>query len=142
MVRRMDGKSECKVGLNGRIAKNMRRYCIFFQEEDGIRDLVRSRGLGDVYKRQAKGRAGLIGTLLGGMYKLARDHEKARLREQTKHEMGQHMANAKQKPETAHDSLQLERDTESHIIDKDLPILSTEKKLKKAAQAFGDYMNG
>ena len=28
------------------------RYCFFFQAEDGIRDLVRSRGLGDVYKRQ------------------------------------------------------------------------------------------
>ena len=26
----------------------------FFQAEDGIRDLVRSRGLGDVYKRQPK----------------------------------------------------------------------------------------
>ena len=25
---------------------------VFFQAEDGIRDLVRSRGLGDVYKRQ------------------------------------------------------------------------------------------
>ena len=25
-----------------------------FQAEDGIRDLVRSRGLGDVYKRQGK----------------------------------------------------------------------------------------
>ena len=25
---------------------------LFFQAEDGIRDLVRSRGLGDVYKRQ------------------------------------------------------------------------------------------
>ena len=37
-----------------------RDYCVFFffllfvffQAEDGIRDLVRSRGLGDVYKRQ------------------------------------------------------------------------------------------
>ena len=27
----------------------------FFQAEDGIRDLVRSRGLGDVYKRQRSG---------------------------------------------------------------------------------------
>ena len=27
-----------------------------FQAEDGIRDLVRSRGLGDVYKRQKQGR--------------------------------------------------------------------------------------
>ena len=29
--------------------------CFFFQAEDGIRDLVRSRGLGDVYKRQPDG---------------------------------------------------------------------------------------
>ena len=28
----------------------------FFQAEDGIRDLVRSRGLGDVYKRQDRSR--------------------------------------------------------------------------------------
>ena len=28
------------------------RSVFFFQAEDGIRDLVRSRGLGDVYKRQ------------------------------------------------------------------------------------------
>ena len=28
------------------------RVIFFFQAEDGIRDLVRSRGLGDVYKRQ------------------------------------------------------------------------------------------
>ena len=34
---------------------NVRICCFFFffQAEDGIRDLVRSRGLGDVYKRQA-----------------------------------------------------------------------------------------
>ena len=30
--------------------------CFVFQAEDGIRDLVRSRGLGDVYKRQGPGR--------------------------------------------------------------------------------------
>ena len=29
-------------------------YFFFFQAEDGIRDLVRSHGLGDVYKRQGK----------------------------------------------------------------------------------------
>mgnify|MGYP003381492893 CR=1 FL=1 len=29
-----------------------------FQAEDGIRDLVRSRGLGDVYKRQLLAHAG------------------------------------------------------------------------------------
>ena len=31
--------------------------CFFFQAEDGIRDLVRSRGLGDVYKRQVMDQA-------------------------------------------------------------------------------------
>ena len=31
-------------------------FFFFFQAEDGIRDLVRSRGLGDVYKRQGPGR--------------------------------------------------------------------------------------
>ena len=30
----------------------------FFQAEDGIRDLVRSRGLGDVYKRQPAAETG------------------------------------------------------------------------------------
>ena len=32
-----------------------RWFClVFFQAEDGIRDLVRSRGFGDVYKRQER----------------------------------------------------------------------------------------
>ena len=34
----------------------------FVQAEDGIRDLVRSRGLGDVYKRQAASKAWKICT--------------------------------------------------------------------------------
>ena len=42
----------------------------FFRAEDGIRDLVRSRGLGDVYKRQIVvllyGAALLIGAFTGG----------------------------------------------------------------------------
>ena len=38
----------------------------FFQAEDGIRDLVRSRGLGDVYKRQAEGEP-LSHAIVGGL---------------------------------------------------------------------------
>ena len=34
-------------------------YIFFFQAEDGIRNRVRSRGLGDVYKRQAQVRRSL-----------------------------------------------------------------------------------
>ena len=56
----MSGSSRC--GCGG---------CFFFQAEDGIRDLVRSRGLGDVYKRQgqrfsfaAARRGGIVGLCL------------------------------------------------------------------------------
>ena len=38
--------------LNSTICRAIRCGIFFFQAEDGIRDLVRSRGLGDVYKRQ------------------------------------------------------------------------------------------
>ena len=45
--------------------------CVFFfQAEDGIRDLVRSRGLGDVYKRQDRDsgvRAGQISYRKAGL---------------------------------------------------------------------------
>ena len=35
------------------VVSDLTVICLFFfQAEDGIRDLVRSRGLGDVYKRQ------------------------------------------------------------------------------------------
>ena len=38
------------------VTKSIKGYSVdgifFFQAEGGIRDLVRSRGLGDVYKRQ------------------------------------------------------------------------------------------
>ena len=36
---------------------------VFFQAEDGIRALVRSRGLGDVYKRQVTSRVRLLRAL-------------------------------------------------------------------------------
>ena len=41
-------------------------FFFFFQAEDGIRDLVRSRGLGDVYKRQGLSIIGADGSLLAG----------------------------------------------------------------------------
>ena len=40
------------------------RCVFFFQAEDGIRDLVRSRGLGDVYKRQEQGPGEVLSRLL------------------------------------------------------------------------------
>ena len=44
-----DGQSlSCSIG----VVQDLLAFVFFFQAEDGIRDLVRSRGLGDVYKRQ------------------------------------------------------------------------------------------
>ncbi len=40
----------CGLSLSGGMLQSS--VIFFFQAEDGIRDLVRSRGLGDVYKRQ------------------------------------------------------------------------------------------
>ena len=40
-------------------------FFFFFQAEDGIRDLVRSRGLGDVYKRQPQRRPGAASRNVG-----------------------------------------------------------------------------
>ena len=49
----MFGSTESRLMLN--------LLVFFVQAEDGIRDLVRSRGLGDVYKRQ--GLAILVGVI-------------------------------------------------------------------------------
>ena len=63
-------------------------YFFFFQAEDGIRDLVRSRGLGDVYKRQVPdltsilpifGTVGLILIVLEGSLELEFNKSKASL---------------------------------------------------------------
>ena len=42
-------------------------FFFFFQAEDGIRDLVRSRGLGDVYKRQGPSSAWKVGKAMTPM---------------------------------------------------------------------------
>ena len=52
----MSGLNGCKGHAGGFVSQMLNvpvQQVIFFcQAEDGIRDLVRSRGLGDVYKRQ------------------------------------------------------------------------------------------
>ena len=47
------------------------RVIFFFQAEDGIRDLVRSRGLGDVYKRQLLSELGLADKANANMRQLS-----------------------------------------------------------------------
>ena len=55
------------------MCQNLRLF--FFQAEDGIRDLVRSRGLGDVYKRQTINPSHLY-ELLNGGYLVKKGHDK------------------------------------------------------------------
>ena len=45
-------------------------FFFFFQAEDGIRDLVRSRGLGDVYKRQCLSGAGSLAERIANVNRL------------------------------------------------------------------------
>ena len=53
--------------------------CFFFQAEDGIRYLVRSRGLGDVYKRQPRDTLRDAGVCLDDTYPSPIiDHSEAR----------------------------------------------------------------
>ena len=53
------------------------RGSFFFQAEDGIRDLVRSRGLGDVYKRQDQ-MTYVTAAVLGLSYLASGDTDQAR----------------------------------------------------------------
>ena len=55
-------------------------YVFVFQAEDGIRDLVRSRGLGDVYKRQ--NHAG------NPSQKCRQEHRRAGIAADAEHEIG------------------------------------------------------
>ena len=41
-----------KSPMSDLVHSSLPEHCVFCQAEDGIRNLVRSRGLGDVYKRQ------------------------------------------------------------------------------------------
>ena len=88
-----------------------------------------------------KAAGGLIGTFLGGLYKMSKDHEKENLRYNTKIEMEIHVNNAKHKPQTAHESLQLQKNVENHIIERDCPILYTEQQISKFGNKVFDHFS-
>ena len=62
-------------------------FCFFFfQAEDGIRDLVRSRGLGDVYKRQLL-RGPLHRNRIGFVEQVAMQAQQAEMRLARRHQV-------------------------------------------------------
>eukprot|EP00656_Telonema_subtile_P008830 TRINITY_DN14130_c0_g1_i3.p1 TRINITY_DN14130_c0_g1~~TRINITY_DN14130_c0_g1_i3.p1 ORF type:complete len:209 (-),score=87.69 TRINITY_DN14130_c0_g1_i3:104-730(-) len=88
----------------------------FFQAEDGIRDLVRSRGLGDVYKRQSAERLKRLGEtnqLLAGLEtKFAHNQTQ---REQAEHAAAQAQSRADAAQEAA-DAGQAEVSTQQRRV--------------------------
>lgn len=89
-----------------------------------------------------KSKAGLLGTVFGGLYKLTRDNEKQLLRVTTQKEMAEYMSNAEHKFKTPEEASEFRKKVEEHITDRDLPILRTERSVQKAADKFSIWWDG
>ena len=73
---------------------------------------------------------------------MARNNEKAQLRERTQLEFARHAIGSGKKFATPYDSLHFQKEVENHIIDRDLVILSVEKTAKNALKNVVDSMIG
>ena len=71
----------------------------FFQAEDGIRDLIRSRGLGDVYKRQLWYWASAGKSLTAFMVGIAQQENYLSISDTTSDYLGQGWTNCTQSQE-------------------------------------------
>jgi hypothetical protein len=87
-----------------------------------------------------KGRAGVIGTFFGGLYKLARDHEKNIVRERAKEETARHITNSEEKPKTPKEAFELQKEVEDHVVERDTTILSSERVVKDTFSKFKDWL--
>jgi len=88
-----------------------------------------------------KGRAGIFGTILGGLYNAGRNQERNHVREQGKIEAQQHINNSTNKPKTPQESLDFQKKVEDHVIDRDTIILKGEKQVKIGVDKFLDWWN-
>lgn len=88
-----------------------------------------------------KVRSGVVGTLLGGFFTIARNQEKTHVRVQEQIETQIHINNAVQKPETVEQSLAIQKKMEDHILERDTIILKIEKQFKDFGQKALDWYN-
>ena len=86
-----------------------------------------------------KARSGLVGTLLGGLFQVARNQEKTHVRVQGQIETQTHIRNALQKPQTPEESMLIQKKVENHIIERDTVILKTEKQVMDFGQKALDW---
>ena len=88
-----------------------------------------------------KVRAGAVGTLLGGLFNIARNQEKTHVRVQGQIETQIHISNAVQKPKNPEQAMALQKKMEDHILERDTIILKTEKQIKDFGQKALDWYN-
>jgi hypothetical protein len=88
-----------------------------------------------------KVRSGAVGTLLGGLFQVARNQEKTHVRVQGQIETQTHIKNAVQKPQTPEESMAIQKKVEDHIIERDTVILKTEKQVRDFGQKALDWYN-
>jgi len=88
-----------------------------------------------------KARSGVVGTLLGGLFNIARNQEKTHVRVQGQIETQTYIKNAIQKPKTPEESMAIQNKVENHIIERDTVILKTEKQMKDFGQKAWDWYN-
>ena len=88
-----------------------------------------------------KVRSGVVGTLLGGLFNVARNQEKTHVQVQGQIETQTHIRNAVQKPQTPEQSMAIQKKVEDHIIERDTVILKTERDIKDFGQKAWDWFN-
>jgi hypothetical protein len=74
-----------------------------------------------------KGRAGAVGSAVGALYKIAREHEKTLVRDRSKEEAARYIASAQEKPKTAREAFELQKEIEEHVLKRDTTILNGER---------------
>ena len=81
-------------------------------------------------------KAGVVGSLLSGLYTTARNNEKVHARSQSQTEMQEHVYIAVNKPQTVDESIVIKQRIEDQVLKRDTVIL----KLEKRAQEFRSKM--
>ena len=77
------------------------------------------------------GKAGIVGSLLGGLYNIARNNEKTHVRVQGQIETQNHINNAERKTQTPEESLAIQKEVEDHVLERDTIILKGEKRIQE-----------
>lgn len=85
-------------------------------------------------------KAGIVGSLLSGLYNIARNNEKTHVRVQGQIETQNHINAIVQKPKTFEESLVIQKEVENHVLERDTIILKSEKKIQEFGNKFIEWI--